>query len=473
MNQLMILNKHTEELFGEGDINFIISSNNIVLAEQTAHRVGSALQEQEFENDICDVYTWRSGKKEQISSGELYADIIDGKMETVIMCANAPRMKHLVDTIQRLESSRLFTKKIKIWIDEADASIQLWKKHERIIEFSKVQMVTLVSATFTSIFKRYGRLFVLGYEDTHPSCYRCLRDCTKVEINVVGTPLDYVRHVVDLHGLAKPGVCAFIPGDNTQVSHNEISSYLYEQGFVVVIINGDRKEILVPGKPPVDLKPYISSDDELNITLSKLYYENDWNQMPFALTGHYCVGRGVTFQCLPSNPPDKPHQGLLFTEGIISPIADASTAYQLMARLFGNIGDHPAYAPCTIYSTHSMFTKVGKQESCAIHLAKMIRETYSDHGGEVGMDEVKKAMNAATNLTKRHRLFVNQDDAIEFIKHTFGSRVNKRGPVAPKELLVHGENPNLDSVIARWWGINTKSKYRMVPVVEGWVVYWI
>jgi hypothetical protein len=461
MNKIMILNKHTEELFGEGDVNFIISSNNIVLAEQTKSRVESALEKEEFEHD-ADVFTWRSGKKETVSSAELYADIIDGKIETVIMCANATRIKHLVDTIQRLEQSRHFTKKIKIWIDEADASIQLWKKYEPILALSKVHKVTLVSATFTSIFKRYGTIFVLGYEVTHPECYRCLRDCRKVEINLAGSPLEYVRHIVELHGLAKPGVCAFVPGDTTQESHNEIAAYLQERGFVVVIINGERKKILVPGKSPIDLKPYISTEDELNITLAKLYHDNHWERMPFAVTGHYCVGRGVTFQCV----PNETHKGFLFTDGIISPIADASTAYQLMARLFGNIGNHPSYAPCNIYSTHSMFTKVGKQESCAVHLPKMIYEE-SGHGAEVGMDDVLAAqrVEAESRWSLHVAEFTTLDDANTFL-HSHGARrnhVKKEGDFYKSSLTKKKDILNYDEAVTTMRGWSKLSLFDVKP----------
>ncbi len=401
MNNLIFIKKQAEE----GDVNFIISSNNLVLVEQTKQRMETSLKEV--------VLTWRSGKKDQegkyektLSADKLSLNILNDEVETVVMCANAARMKHLAETIRTLEKCHYFKKKINIWMDEADASIQLWSKQEMILSFSKVQTVTLVSATFDTIFKRYGRIYVLGFEQTHPECYRCLRDCNKVEVNVVGTPLDYVRHIVTTHGLSKPGVCAFVPGDITQSSHNAIAEYLQEHGFVVVIINGERKEILIPQKAAIDLTPYISSLDELNITLAKLYLENDWNKLPFAVTGHYCIGRGVTFQCL----PDETHDGFLFTHGILSPIADASTAYQIMARLFGNIGHHPRYLPCTIYSTHSMFTRVGKKESCALHLAKMIHEKH-EHGAEVGAEEVKQAMHYNANADKidSYRIYTEED----------------------------------------------------------------
>jgi hypothetical protein len=480
MNTEIIQEKITDDIYNDGVVvNFIISSNNLVLVEQTKQRVETELQS-EVQSDV---YTWRSGKKEEgklvktPSPKELFYDILEGGCDTVVMCANAIRLKQLFETIDLLQKSVYFNQKINVWIDEADASIRLWKKYEEIIGFSKLNRVTFVSATFDEIFKRYEKLYVLGYEHTHPECYRCLTHCIQEEVNLVTTPLDYVQHVVTSYALAKPGVRAFIPGDSTQVSHDLIAKYLVEQGFVVVIINGARKEIVVPGESPIDLRPYISSLDELNLTLAKLYQENHWDQRPFAITGRNCVERGVTFQCpisLPAIHPSKMHQGFLFTDGIIPPIADASTAYQIMARLFGNIGNDPTYTPSTIYTTKSMFKKVEKQESCAIHLAKIAleRRTEWERGAELGAAEVKMAKNITRNASKQHALFATQEEAIVFIKTMFDCRVNKRSGDAPKELQVNGENPTVQYLIDRWWGLNKDFKYRMVPAVEGWLVYW-
>jgi len=479
MNSEIIREKLAEDIYNDGVVvNFIISSNNLVLVEQTKQRVETELQAEE--SIQSDVYTWRSGKKEAgkpvktPSPKELFYDILEGGCDTVVMCANAIRLKQLFETIDLLQKSAHFDKKINVWIDEADASIRLWKKYEHLVEFPKVNRITFVSATFDEIFKRYGKLYVLGYEHTHPECYRCLSHCIQEEVNLVTTPLEYVQHIVTTYALAKPGVRAFIPGDSTQLSHDLIAKYLVEQGFVVVIINGARKEIVVPGEPAIDLRPYISSLDELNLTLAKLYHENHWDQRPFAVTGRNCVERGVTFQCtVPLPMMTDIHQGFLFTDGIIPPITDASTAYQIMARLFGNIGNDPTYTPSTIYTTKSMFKKVEKQESCAIHLAKIARErAEGERGAEVGAAEVKMAKNITRNASKQHALFATQEEAIIFIKTMFDCRVNKRSGDAPKELQVNGEKPTVQYLIERWWGLNKDFKYRMVPAVEGWLVYW-
>lgn len=475
MNEEIIRKKLIpNEIYNDnGNVNFIISGNNLILVEQTKQRVESSLQQQ-FDTDV---YTWRSGKKDKNgktvkthSAKDLAWDILNGDTDTIVMCSNSPRMKQCYETIEFLQKSTHFDKNINIWIDEADASIRLWKKYERIIKFSKVTHITFVSATFDHIFKEYGRLYVLGYEHTHPECYRGLSNCTKVEVDIATTAVEYVKYIVARYELSKSGVRAFIPGDTTQESHNAIASYLVGEGFVVVIINGVRKEILIPGKPSIDLKPYIYSLDEISITVSKIYHENGWDQMPFAITGRNCIERGVTFQRL----PDETHRGFLFTVGIISHITDESTAYQVTARVFGNIGSHPDYVPSCIYSTHSMFKKVEKQESCAIHLAKMVQDRSDGMRGiEVGSEEVTTAKNVTTNATRAHQVFITQEDAIAFIKQTFGKRCNKHSAVAPVELLINGENPTVEYVIKRWWGISFKNKHRMIPVVEGWIVYWI
>ncbi len=457
MNIRMIQDKSAEEFFGTSSVNFVISSNNVVLVEQTKKRVQSDLQ-QVF---IGDVYSWRSGKKEKNASPkELACDIISNDIDTVVMCANGIRLRHLSETIHILEKCDVFTKKINIWIDEADASIKLWQKYEDIILFSKVQHVTFVSATFKSIFKRYGTLNVIGYDQTHPECYRCFEHCQKVEISFVGTTLDYVKHVVTTHDLAKPGVRAFIPGDITISSHNDIALFLQEQGFIVVIMNGERKEVLLSGRR-IDLSPYISSDEELHLHLAKLYHENHWETKPFAITGHSCVSRGITFQSYQFR----------FTHGVIPPITEASTAYQVTARLFGNIGDE-TYVPPTIYTTPSMISKIKKQESCAIHIAKIIADS-GENEAEVGEEDVHYAMNYANHLIRRHQVFETQEEACTFIKTKFKKRVNERSDKAPDTLLEDGRNPSLEKILTRWWGIDVNKPYRLIPTLENkWCVYW-
>jgi hypothetical protein len=120
--------------------------------------------------------------------------------------------------------------------------------------------------------------------------------------------------------------------------------------FVVLVINGDRKEFLIPDREPIDISEYFSSSEELKDILARIYHENEFYKYPFGITGLECVKRGITFQS----------QEFLFDYGIVPPITKKVEAYQLMARLFGNIGNFPNYKPCLIYSTSSNFNKIQK-----------------------------------------------------------------------------------------------------------------
>jgi hypothetical protein len=86
------------------------------------------------------------------------------------------------------------------------------------------------------------------------------------------------------------------------------------------------------------------------------------------------VERGITFQCAPKNG----HNGFLFDYGIIPPIGDKATAYQTMARLFGNIGHFPNYKQCKIFTNHATFKKVHNQEEIAVNLARIMYERGQD-----------------------------------------------------------------------------------------------
>ena len=390
------------ELFEPVDINIIISANNRVLVEQTKTRMTKdlATESEEGANDACikgNVFSWTSGTKESNITPVDLAFRLLGEIEMVVICAHATRLRYLLQTLERLAACPMFTKRINIWIDEADNSINLWSKYEHIFAMRCINQVTLVSATFDAVVSKYKDLHVLPYFKTHPDCYRGLRSTTRREINFVASAPEYVRHVITTYQdkLTKPGVCAFIPGSNSTGSHDAIAEFLHKEfNFVVIIINGQRKEILVPGQQePIDLRCYFTIQDdqipqEFNAQLAKLYKENNWSRFPLAITGYLCVQRGVTFQC---GPEEGVHEGFLFDYGVIPPNKCAPEAYQTMARLFGNVGDIPAYKSVEIFTTTATFSGVEKQEEIAINIARMVAEQ--------GLEIVtKKDLKAAQNF---------------------------------------------------------------------------
>lgn len=408
MEELIKYYKNIHECFGNGDINIVISANNILLVEQTKKRMNTdlATDSEEGANDAvikAGVFSWTSGIKEcNISSIELKERLLEEEVEMVVLCANAIRLNYLSDTLQRLGRSKHFTKKINIWIDEADKSIKLWSKHEALLMLKAIHQVTLVSATFDTVVAKYGQIQVLPFQITHPACYRRLKDAIKIEENfATAEAADYVKHVLlkNREKLVRPGLRAFIPGEMKRASHDAIADFLHKDlGFVVIIINGERKEILVPGEAKIDLGCYLTvtsgaeEPKEFNTELAKLYTANNWARFPLAITGFYCVERGITFQCGPETDASKGvHDGFLFDYGVIPPIACKAEAYQAMARLFGNVGHLPNYKAVEIYTSSAMFNKVEKQEEIAVNLARMVQEQ--------GLEVVtKKDLKAAQNF---------------------------------------------------------------------------
>jgi|688.fasta_scaffold203497_1 hypothetical protein len=392
------------ELFEPVDINIIISANSRLLVEQTKTRMTNdlATESEEGANDACikgRVFSWTSGTKESNITPVDLAFRLLGEIEMVVICAHAVRLRYLLQTLERLAACPMFTKKINIWIDEADASINLWAKYEHILRMCTINQVTLVSATFDAVMSKYKSLSVLPYLQTHPECYRGLRNAIRHEINFVGSAGEYVKRVIEtnVEKLAKPGMRAFIPGSLAKASHDSIADLLHkEHGFVVIIINGERKEILVPEHEAIDLRCYLTVENgqvptEFNTQLAKLYKENNWARYPLAITGFYCVERGVTFQC---GPEEGVHDGFMFDYGIIPPIACAAEAYQTMARLFGNVGHIDGYKPVEVYTNAATFSRVEKQEEIAINIARMVAEQ--------GLENVeKKDLKAAEAPHKR------------------------------------------------------------------------
>ena len=429
MEELIQNYKLGELLFEPVDINIIISANNRVLVGQTTTRMTKdlATESDVGTNDACikgGVFSWTSGtKKSNITAEALTLRIMNEDIEMVVICAHPTRIRYLVQTLELLANQRHFTKKINIWIDEADNSINLWSKYQKVIEMNCINQVTLVSATFDSVIAKYKELNVLPYLKTHPDCYVGLRNAIRKETNiVVGSAVEYVRHVITSQHeiLMKPGMRAFIPGSNSTASHDAIADFLHKEcGFVVIIINGQRKEILVPGQQdPIDLRCYLTiqndeTPQEFNTQLAKLYKENNWSRFPLAITGYMCIQRGVTFQC---GSLDGVHDGFLFDYGIIPPnIKCAAEAYQTMARLFGNIGQIPEYKQVEIFTNAVTFSRVEKQEETARNIARMVAEQ--------GLDFVtKKDLKSAQNFEVESKFelhtneFITFQDAVKFMR---------------------------------------------------------
>ena len=90
---------------------------------------------------------------------------------------------------------------------------------------------------------------------------------------------------------------------------------------------------------------------------------------------------------------------------------------------------------------------------------KKIIETYSEDDKDFEIfDTQKEAQKFAYKKLNKYRIQKRKDNDLPKVLQTY-FKTNSASP---------------EQIIKRWWGINKKSKVRMLPVEEGkmWLVYW-
>jgi len=382
--------KNEEKIEQEEDDNFfniIICSNNSLLVQQTQKRMTDDLFSNSFtvhddekkevvsssNDESCDVYSWLSKDPKARTVQDVAFRICENELKMLVCCAHGTRIERylypLLEKLQGVFLKRSFTKKINIFIDEADASINLWSKYENILDLDVINKVTLVSATMDSVIKKYKKISVIPFEETHPDCYVKLKDSEfiihdKKKESAVG----YIKSVVnefDLIDEMKPGYCLFAPGNVGVDSHNSIKSFFTTRlPCAVVVLNGKEKKMYIPNERPIDLSKDIDlkNPEEIGKLIARKYKEfNIEKRFPFVVTGQLCLGRGITFQS----------QNFLFTASIIPHISNRASLYQCATRVAGNIKNFQKEQH-VIYCSSKTKQVLLEMENCAINVAKIL-----------------------------------------------------------------------------------------------------
>lgn len=380
-------------------INIVLTSNNKVLVKQTAKRI-----EQEVDDAISDIsdasedmesdYTmngihqdvttegktvvWISQNNKQINVPYLGMEILSGDIDNIIACTNQKRVGHLIELLEKLKKMHrlgLLNRTVNIWVDEADNCMTIWKKHiDKIHAFgSLINKCVLISASMLPVFKYFIKNNIQCnlrvYDETHGPDYVRFSDCmVSHKYSQRGDKqVDHVKNVLD-NVVPIPGSIWFCPGSIAKTTHYSIEHELIERGFNVMILNGDRKELVFnqTNVVPLDMMEEMTEADvELSQAILKIYHEYQLYDKPFAVTGNLCIGRGITFATRNGS------KEFMFTDAII-PDGSAEDLYQLVARLFGYIRDFEMFkvSPPKIYMTDIAMSKVVQQEHLAIELAK-------------------------------------------------------------------------------------------------------
>ena len=398
-----------EEGNSENHINIVFTSNSKLLTKQTMKRVASAteadetsescvsdLSEDETEADNFNgivndasqssrTLAWISGGGTKMDENQVDLMIRAGDIDNIICCTNKHRFRRVIALIRLLDSkrTRLGGRTINIWIDEADACMKLWTKELRkIMSFGTfINKIIVISATMSPVIRYFHKNGIdcnlRVYQTTHADCYVRFSDCEVMhEYSTANqSAFDHLCNVLDNVKVTN-GSKWFCPGAVAKKSHDEISAELLRRGFNVLILNGDRKQLLFADKScsPVNVMESVTDDVELSEAIRTLYYDHQLDSAPFAVTGNMCISRGITFAS------KKDHFEFIFTHGIIPDISSAEEIYQMVARCLGNFREFDTFAGPKLYMTERVASKISNQEHLAVELARRYyngNETHS------------------------------------------------------------------------------------------------
>jgi hypothetical protein len=467
MQEYIAENMNTSRAQGNrDDFNIVISSNNRLLVDQTTKRMADDLGPLKVENELLELLnldsdstdsmeepdailkngasSWTSAQNK--TPEQLCWEIISNEISMIVCCAHPKRFKKLVKMLIKLQKSPYFKGNINIWIDEAHKSIKLWRKYLQILSFSKIKLVTLVSATFDPI----DRLFAVRrftYEKTHPAVYHSLADstfhiveCVEEEVELEEEPEEidtidlssnapeFLRAVLDnpvyREMMEKPGQCWFTPGNNLKRTHNEIAQILRDRKWNGIMLNGEHKHIYI-GQRVIDYTEYNSKREEAKDVIGNLFREFPvLRSAPFFITGLNCLKEGITFQ----------GESFLFDGEVIPDISNQSDLYQLICRGLGNIKHLDIYKrrhvdkKLQIICTEKMKRNAMRQENIDINLPRILWEA----GRELPTNTDKQiAANGKVKHDHRglgYRIFSKHEDFAKYL-----SVLERKSKFAPKK----------------------------------------
>jgi hypothetical protein len=309
----------------------------------------------------------------------LLSDImVEELYDNIICCSNTARVRRVFELLNKLNilyKKGRFPKRISIWIDEADACIKIWKKY--LPELSQmgdfIATVVMITATMLPVYKCLASKGITCnlrvYENTHAAVYHKYSESVicHEHSESAGNAVAYVAQILTTFPI-EPGQKVFCPADKRKTSHEQVCALLMDKGFNVLILNGDAKEIRYADKRPStqimdNIEDHLEDELEIAKILNRIYFSHELYRAPFAVTGHLCIGRGITFMSREAAGE------FIFTHGIIPDISSGEEAYQIVSRCSGNIKEFVTYCPPIIFISPKMHAKIMEQERCAIILA--------------------------------------------------------------------------------------------------------
>jgi len=434
-----------------GNINIIFTSNTKLLAKQTAGRICkevdgelSDLSEDEstisidMDIDISEkeskTIAWISNSNKTIKKKtvadvfmKITSDDDNDEINNIICCTNKIRMKNVWELLTALNKKfikRNFNKCVNIWIDEADSCIKLWnhymEKCEEFVESKLINKIVLISATMVPVYKHLHQVGIdpdlRTYENTHASVYHKYSEsefCHDFSVKRACTQLETILE--NRPEIVKAGTRLFCPGNKAKSSHEEVCDILLKQGFNVLILNGEHKEIrFCDGRPVIKIADLLEVDLEVSKTLNRLYHDNELSESPFAVTGNLCIGRGITFASQIDG------REFIFTHGIIPEVANGDEGYQMVARCCGNIKEYATYKEPKIYVSQKTHELILQQENLAVEFAKKIFKDDEENPVEPTIKVTREMLKNAIGKDAAEERREKKEEKVKNLKFIIG-----------------------------------------------------
>lgn len=454
-------------------IPIIFCDNNLLLTSQTLQRIGNT--EDLFRNDDGDKVLEFSSKS-KIKKNELISKILDESVRVLCMCSNSTRIED-IDWFFQSQSVKRTGLKFEIWVDEADRFIGTLQKYlESWVNFENVERITMITATPKKILKNLSLVNIIPLEETFDrEKYQSFSESNFQLINEECSHLEYVKNILE-ENPPNNGQFWFIPSGFQKKSHYDFQKLLKKFGFKVLIINGDGK-CYFDGDQKTSVFDAFQEEDkpemekkDLATWLNAFYQNKNLKNCKFAITGNFCIGRGITIQS----------KDLLITHAIFSPdFKNKCVAYQSI-RTCGMYKKFEGFKPAVVYCTKKFKKAMLGMENAAMKLAKIAFENGNTEVTIKDFDELYK-QGARSDDDAICEEFLNYDDVLKRMKE-LDPNPNKRpkktpetrfekDPVSKKFMCIIRSVKKVYSkseILAdKGWGLSSTQKMRLHVAHQG------
>jgi hypothetical protein len=498
-----------DDEFGRS-IHIVFTMNTLLNNKQFAKRLQS-IEDTYGKGSICVFASKYTGKYVHVKSrSELQGLCLDETTcpRVVVMCSNVRRYDDGIEFVKVLNKNKTNIGRAFTYYDELHAYITdtLRSQIEELHDLDIVKSIIALTASPDKIWKSSGfwsklRLIQLdrfnetnyaGYKDM---IFNCVDDFftnpyirpkpfsfDELDAQTVG----YIKHILTKYpDIIANDTRSFIPAHVRRSGHNLVRDLAFslQKDAVVVVINGFEKTLQFNDHLGNTKTLLLSSvDEEVCETISRLVIQHKLEHRPIIITGFLCVGMGQTLT----------HEMLgSFTSAIFGHLdLTNDDIYQLFGRITGRMKGWEKYVQTQVYCPTAIMHRCHVMEECARNMActhngeVVSQDDYREpmtKMGEVGQSAIKnirkikervKAVKSE-DTNKEYKVFDTQEECIKFAKTLGLTLIKRNNNEAPKELQMNGQNPSVEELLKRMWGLNNKKPIRMVPTNQNkWCVYW-